>query len=146
MCRKYLGKISVTNLSGSLTIKASPLGNQQTMFWSSLRSISISFRGNGLEWPVLWPLPLPLPVPGLDAADNAGDTDGSRVDVLCDRRDPDDVLGLVDKVFPPGLSVTPGCILITPAAIPPETGTRIAGGGGIPCGGGGGAAAGECCC
>ena len=44
--------MSVTNRSESRTVKASPRGNQQTIAASSLRNISISFRGNGLECPV----------------------------------------------------------------------------------------------
>ena len=86
----------------------------------------MSFRGNGLEWPV---------EPGLDTDDKAGDTDPARPR-CCDRvmevdRDKEDApIGLVPKAVPPGLVPIPGCNLITPAAIPPVTGTRTAGGGG----------------
>ena len=64
--------MSVTNKSGSRTIKASPFGSQHTTLASSLRSISMSFRGNGLEWPVEDPAEL------ADTDDNAGDTDPPR--------------------------------------------------------------------
>jgi len=83
----------------------------------------MSFLGNGLEWPV----------DELDPAeveDNAGDTDPPRrfeerfieVDRVID--------GLVPKPAAPGLVPNPGCNLMTPAAMPPATGTRTAGGGG----------------
>ena len=64
MCRKYRGKTSVINLSGSRTVNESPLGNQHTTSGSSLRSISISFRGNGFECP---------DPPGDDEAESAGE-------------------------------------------------------------------------
>lgn len=108
--------MSETNRSGSRTTKASPLGSQLTTLASSLRSISISFRGKGLECPV-------DPDPGLDVADNAGETDPARWDRL--DRVVVDVFGLVPNAD--GLS--PGCILMTPAAMPPDTGTSTAGGG-----------------
>jgi len=49
--------MSETNLSGSLTVNASPLGKNDTMEGSSLLSISINFRGKGLECPVPDPDP-----------------------------------------------------------------------------------------
>lgn len=80
----------------------------------------MSLRGKGLECPVDGE-------PGLEEADKAGDTEPARCDRL-DRVVFVDVLGLVLKVA----GLMPGCILMTPAAIPPETGTRTAGGGGGP--------------
>lgn len=50
--RKYRGSISVTKRSASLTAKASPLGSQLTTAGSSFVSMSMSFRGKGLVWPV----------------------------------------------------------------------------------------------
>mmetsp|Transcript_44730 Transcript_44730/g.66386 ORF Transcript_44730/g.66386 Transcript_44730/m.66386 type:complete len:192 (+) Transcript_44730:995-1570(+) len=50
--RKYRGKISETNRSVSRTLKASPLGSHETIEGSSVLSISINFRGKGLECPV----------------------------------------------------------------------------------------------
>lgn len=109
-------------------MNASPFGSHETTLASSFRSISINFRGNGFECPVLLAL-------GLDVADRAGETDVPRVVTsLCER--PDRSLlevvvtaGDVAKAAPPGLNETPGCILMTPAAIPPLTGTRTACGG-----------------
>lgn len=85
----------------------------------------MSFRGNGLE----------CPVEELDAADvedKAGETDPPRAR-FCDLVMELDRVneGLVPKAaVAPGLVDNPGCILITPAAMPPATGTRMAGGGG----------------
>ena len=49
MCLKYRGKISDTNRSASRTVKASPLGSQETIEVSSFRNMSISLRGNGFD-------------------------------------------------------------------------------------------------
>jgi hypothetical protein len=57
-------------------MNASPLGSHATTLESSLRSISINFRGNGLEWPAL------LEPPGLLAAESAGETEAPRVELL----------------------------------------------------------------
>ena len=107
------------NFSGSRTAKASPLGSQETTAASSFLSISISLRGNGFECPV--------ELPGEDEADNAGDTDAALVILL----EEDGLSGLEPLVTgedfgPPGDGDIPGCTLITPAAIPPLTGTTTA--------------------
>jgi hypothetical protein len=83
----------------------------------------MSFRGNGLAVEELDPV---------DAEDNAGDTDPPRPRLFCDRViEVDRVMdGLEPKAVPPGLVPIPGCILMTPAAMPPAMGTRTAGGGG----------------
>ena len=82
----------------------------------------MSLRGKGFEWPVEEEDPV-------EVDDNAGDTDPPRPR-FCDR------VILVDRVMDgldpklPGLVPNPGCILMTPAAMPPATGTNTAGGGG----------------
>ena len=76
MCRKYRGKMSATNRSGSRTEKASPLGNQDTMVVSSFLSISMSLRGNGFEPPVDADddaVGVPAVLPGDEVAERAGD-------------------------------------------------------------------------
>ena len=85
----------------------------------------MSLRGNGFECPA----PELDGVPGLDDDERAGETDPPRVDRLLD---------LVVVVFglelsADGLTPIPGCTLMTPAAMPPETGTNTAGGGGGGC-------------
>lgn len=86
----------------------------------------MSFRGNGFEWPVEEPEP-----PDTDPEDKEGDTDPPRPRFCVRVIEVDRVIdGLVLKAVPPGLVPIPGCILITPAAMPPDTGTRTAGGGG----------------
>ena len=78
----------------------------------------MSFRGKGLEWPVV--------LPGEEAADKAGDTDTPRP-TLRDRVG----RSLLDAfVAPPapGLNERPGFTLITPFATPPVTGNNTAGG------------------
>ena len=83
----------------------------------------MSLRGNGFECPA------PLEgVPGLDEADRAGETDPPRVERLLDLVVLPDVLGL--ELSADGLTPIPGCTLMTPAAMPPDTGTNTAGGGG----------------
>lgn len=105
-------------------MKASPFGSQHTTLASSLLSISMSFRGNGFECPV-------EELDPVEVGDNAGDTDPPRPR-FDDRVEEDRVSdGLVPKAaVAPGLVDNPGCILMTPAAMPPATGTRTAGGGG----------------
>ena len=72
-----------------------------------------------------------LLAPGLLEADKAGDTDAPRAELRrCEL--PLELLVLAgDEERAAGLKVTPGCILITPAATPPLTGIKIAGGGGV---------------
>ena len=56
--------MSETKRSWSRQTNASPRGSHATTDASSLRSISMSLRGNGLAWPV---------EPGDDVADSAGE-------------------------------------------------------------------------
>lgn len=106
-------------------MNASPFGSHATTLESSFRSISISFRGNGLECPVLLEAP-----PGLLEGDAAGDSDVPRAEL----RRPELPLELLvfagddERFAVPGLTDIPGCIFITPAAIPPLTGITTAGG------------------
>ena len=121
--------MSPTNLSASRTINPSPLGNHATTLASSFRSISINLRGKGLECPVL------LEPPGLLVADKAGDTDAPRPEL----RRPElpellVVAGDEDKLAAPGLRDKPGWTLMTPAAMPPLTGIKMAAGGVPACG------------
>ena len=96
--------MSPTNLSGSRTIKASPFGSHATTLLSSLRNISINFRGNGLECPGL------LGVPGLLAADKAGDTEVPRVELRRPELLPPELLVVAgdEERFAPGLTESPG--------------------------------------
>lgn len=103
----------------------------------------MSFRGNGLECPV-------EELDPADAEDKAGDNDPARPR-FCVRVIEDDRLmdGLVPKAFPIGLVPIPVCNLMTPAAMPPVTGTRTAGGGGagaVAGWDGGVTCAPACCC
>ena len=87
--------------------------------------MSINLRGKGFECPVLL-------VPGLLEADSAGDTDAPRAELRRGCELPLELLVLAgDEERAAGLKVTPGWILITPAATPPLTGINIAGGGGV---------------
>lgn len=121
VCRKYLGKISVTKRSASLTENASPLGSHATTEGSSLRSISISFRGNGFECPV---------EAGDDVADNEGDDDKLEEAVLVMRRFGSIIPRIGEAVGTPGgivgAAAMEGWILITPAATLLSNGTTTA--------------------
>jgi hypothetical protein len=77
VCLKYKGNTLPTNRSLSLTTKASPLGNQLTIDVSSLFSISINFRGKGLECPR-------LPPDGIEEEEGLGVLWGVVVDMLED--------------------------------------------------------------
>jgi hypothetical protein len=97
----------------------------------------MSFLGNGFECPAEGE-------PGLEAADSAGDTEVPRTIRWEDLGEWLELLVAGDAAdkcaLPAGLMVVPGGDLITPAAMPPETGINNA------CGGGRGSAVARCDC
>ncbi len=101
----------------------------------------MSLRGKGFEWPVDELEPA-------DVAESAGETEPPRPRFCPRVIDVDRFMEGLEPKFP-GLVPNPGCILMTPAAIPPATGTRTAGGGGAGevagCEGGVTCAPGDCC-
>lgn len=90
----------------------------------------MSLRGNGLECPVV------EGEPGAEEAERAGETAVLPVLLAIRWEDREEVLELEvlgelpERPLPDGLMAVPGCTLITPAAIPPETGNNNACGGG----------------